>query len=73
VKRASIIKFSESYKKKLESAELIIVYKISDDKYEAIFLKIGAELRQYLESKKHIVVVRTVLVITNAKLLSDKK
>ena len=71
-KQVSIMTVSESYKKELESAESIITYTVSDDKDERILFKIGAELKQYLESKKYYVVVKPGLVITNAKLLPDK-
>ncbi len=70
-KQVSITPVEESYKKDLESAESIIAYTVSDDKDEEILVKIGAELRQYLESKKYFVVVRPGLIITNAKLLFD--
>ncbi|NVM36678.1 MAG: hypothetical protein HWN81_13870 [Candidatus Lokiarchaeota archaeon] len=71
-KQVSIMEVSESHKKHLESAESIITYTISDDKDEGILFKIGTELKQYLESKKYYVVVKSGLVITNAKLLPDK-
>ena len=69
--QVSIMRVSELYKKELESAESIIAYTVSDDKDEEILSKIGAELKQYLESKNYYVVVKPGLVITNAKLFTD--
>ena len=69
--QVSILPVEESYRKELESAESIISYTVLDDKDKKIMLKIGTELKQYLESKNYNVVVKPSFIITNAKLFSD--
>lgn len=69
--QVSILPVEELYRKELESAESIISYTVLDDKDKKILLKIGTELKQYLESKNYNVVVKPSFIITNAKLFSD--
>lgn len=69
--QVSILPVEELYRKELESAESIISYTVLDDKDKKILLKIGTELKQYLESKNYNAVVKPSFIITNAKLFSD--
>ncbi len=69
--QVSINHVDEASKKELESANSIISYSVPDENDKEILGKIGAELKQYLESKKYYVVVEPSLIITNAKLLAD--
>ncbi|UCC18539.1 MAG: hypothetical protein JSV62_10560 [Promethearchaeota archaeon] len=68
----SINPVDEFYKEEFDFAESIISFTSIDDSNQFVLDKIGEELRRYLESKKYQVVVKTGLVITSAKLLSDK-
>ncbi len=58
-------------KEELESAQSIIMFDIGELQDFRQLIKIGNEIKKYLESKKYECVVKNDTVITNAKLLPD--
>jgi hypothetical protein len=69
--KVTIEAMDESYKQELESGLSVIKYKVLEDKNQDVLLKIGEELRNFMESKKFRVVVKPGLIITNSKLNPD--
>ena len=69
--QVSINPVDESMKQELESARSIINYSVSNENDTRILEKIGAELKEFLESKEYLVIVRPGLIITDALLFSD--
>ena len=60
-------------KEAFESAQTVLEFMVNPEANKNIINKVGEELRDFLESKKYKVVIKDNLLITNARLLSDKK
>jgi hypothetical protein len=58
-------------KEDFESAKSIVLYEISDDQDYRDLVKIGEEIKKFLDSKNYDSIIKNDIVITNAKLLPD--
>ncbi|MFX1328435.1 MAG: hypothetical protein ACFE91_09930 [Promethearchaeota archaeon] len=71
VYQISISNITNSYKEEFGAASSIIKYTISNNNEKEKLVKIGEELKQFLESKNYKVVLKPGIIITDAKLLQD--
>ena len=60
-------------KETFESAQTVLELMVNPKANKSIINKVGQELRDFLESKKYKVLIIDNLLITNARLLSDKE
>ena len=67
----SITPADETIREELHSANSIITFGTRDEGDNILLNKIGEELKDYLESKKYMVVIRLGSIITDAKLNTD--
>jgi len=67
------IKSAEQFKDEaFMNALSVIIFTVSPEDDEERLKKIGRELREYIESKKHFVKIKKGMIMTDAKLLPDK-
>jgi len=71
--QVSINYADESIKSELKSARSVIKYSVSNENDLRTLENIGTELRRFLESKNYDVIIKSGMVFTDAKLLSDDR
>ena len=68
------IKSAENFKDEtFKNALSVIIFTVLPEDDEEKLVKIGKELQEYIESKKHFVKVQPGMIMTDAKLLPDKE
>ncbi len=63
----------ELKKQSFESAQTVMELVVNPEASEGIIIKVGNELKNYLESKKYKVIMKDKKIITDARLLFDKE